>query len=413
MTEEYDSFFMEMKKFKEKQNKQKQRGLNDYNLLTTVLKPHDEVRLHSRVIGSLLNPEGMHYQGSLFLENFLEVIGLKDINFDIEKARVELEYKNIDLYLTDGNKHIIIENKVYAGDQASQIKRYIQKILEENKNMLDKDLIVIYLSINRDYPSDYSLGKEEKMQSSEYFKVDKDSLIYEGNNNILKGCKFVFNSIHYEKEILKWLEKCLHEVQNITNLNEAIKQYIDVVKIVINQQKEKIMPISKKILESRENFEIATEIFNKYNLVKEEICDKVGVLLEKNISLDRVKYEQSLIEDKLDSKPIIYFKIDERYEIRIHSKEFYNFTVLRLLGYNLSNDQQNKIKIIFKNKIDNYKSLSWNLLEYRLSSQLHNAKLYDLYTDTEDDIKKVFNLDEIIDLFNIIILSIDEVVKKD
>ena len=61
-----------MNKFKEKQQKQKERGLNDYNLLTTVLNEYDEVRLHSRVIGSLLDINGLHYQKELFLEKFME-----------------------------------------------------------------------------------------------------------------------------------------------------------------------------------------------------------------------------------------------------------------------------------------------------------------------------------------------------
>ena len=51
--------------------KQKRRGLNDFNLFTTLLNKGDEVRLHSRFIASLLNPKGLHYQDSLFLEIFL------------------------------------------------------------------------------------------------------------------------------------------------------------------------------------------------------------------------------------------------------------------------------------------------------------------------------------------------------
>jgi len=146
-TKKYEKFIEEIKKFKYKQTKQKQRGLNDYNILTTVLKPHDEVRLHSRMIGSFLDINGNHYQDSLFLEKFIEVIGLK--NYKVEKSKIYLEYENIDLYLTDGNKHIIIENKVYAEDQNKQIKRYIETIKMENKELSWENLYVYYLSIDR------------------------------------------------------------------------------------------------------------------------------------------------------------------------------------------------------------------------------------------------------------------------
>ena len=74
LDKEYIQFFETVKGFLEKQQKQRERGLNDYNLLTTVLNEHDEVRLHSRVIGSLLDVNGLHYQKELFLELFLEIL---------------------------------------------------------------------------------------------------------------------------------------------------------------------------------------------------------------------------------------------------------------------------------------------------------------------------------------------------
>jgi len=154
----YLVFFEQFKKFKEKQQKQKQRGLNDYNLLTTVLNEHDEVRLHSRVIGSLLDVDGLHYQNEIFLEKFFEVLQINEFGYDMTQSRVMIEYQNIDLYLTDGTKHIIIENKIYAGDQNDQIKRYCSIIRNENNDLEYNDLLVIYLSIDRAQPSEYSLG---------------------------------------------------------------------------------------------------------------------------------------------------------------------------------------------------------------------------------------------------------------
>ena len=68
---DYEVFFKKIEKFKIEQQKQKQRGLNDFNLLSTVRKYHDEVYLHSTMIGALLDPNGLHYQDTLFLEKFL------------------------------------------------------------------------------------------------------------------------------------------------------------------------------------------------------------------------------------------------------------------------------------------------------------------------------------------------------
>ncbi len=91
-----------MKQFKEKTIKQKLRGLNDYNLLTTVLLEDDEVRLHSRMLHSFLDPNGLHYQGSLFLEKFLKILGL-DKGFKIENADVKREHLFIDKEATRSN----------------------------------------------------------------------------------------------------------------------------------------------------------------------------------------------------------------------------------------------------------------------------------------------------------------------
>lgn len=266
MAEQYKNFFKEMKDFKEKIYKQKQRGLNDYNLLTTVLSEDDEVRLHSRVLYSLLDPHGNHYQGSLFLELFLKEIGLSNI-LNLEATIVELEHKNIDLYITDGTKHIIVENKIHAGDQESQIKRYIETIMnpEEQRpegKRLPADIIVIYLSIDREKPSDFSLGKVNG--SSEYFQLSEDSksLDYKGLDDKLKDCSIKFKSVHYKNEILIWLKSCKYEVQNITNLNEAIRQYKEVVEMISKKYKSKSAQIEDFLAK---NIEIASRVYENQN----------------------------------------------------------------------------------------------------------------------------------------------------
>lgn len=281
--EEYSHFFKEMKKFKEKQNKQKVRGLNDYNLLTTVLSADDEVRLHSRMLHSLLDPNGLHYQGSLFLELFFDILGFKDKKFEIEKARVELEYKHIDLHITDGKKHIIIENKIHASDQESQIKRYIEKIIkpedEDTISVLPENITVIYLSIGRKKPSDYSLGKIDN--SKEYFELSNDGseLQYKGSNDILKDSVIKFKSIHYQKDIVDWLKRCQYEVQNITNLNEAIRQYKEVVEIISNKYESKCTQMKDFLGKiNSENLEIASKIYKEpdtYKSDNEELVEDI------------------------------------------------------------------------------------------------------------------------------------------
>lgn len=158
---EYGVFFERIRNIQDIQNKQKHRGLNDYNIFTSLLKASDEVRLHSRFIFSLLNPEGDHYQGTLFLEKFIEAIGLSEFGLNIDQATVHKEYKNIDLYITDGEKHIIIENKIWAEDQRCQIIGYINKVVDDHDDgvtengsgpsQIDQNYIrVVYLTARKD-----------------------------------------------------------------------------------------------------------------------------------------------------------------------------------------------------------------------------------------------------------------------
>ena len=132
-TQKYQKFFDEFEKaYKEYENKVKERrarGIHDYNVFDVL--ETKEVK-HSKFIASLLDPKGLHYQGDLFLNKFIEVCGIDDFGLDTLNSQVYREYKNIDIYITDGNKHIIIENKICdAKDQDKQIYRYIETIKKE------------------------------------------------------------------------------------------------------------------------------------------------------------------------------------------------------------------------------------------------------------------------------------------
>lgn len=264
----YEKFFNDFTDFKTKQNKQKQRGLNNYNILTTVLKSSDEVRLHSRMIHSLLNPLGEHYQGELFLEKFIKILDDKGFGIDLNHCSVYKEYKSIDLYITDNNKHIIIENKLYARDQKEQIKRYVEVIQKSDSSITPDDILVVYLSIDRAKPSGYSLGN---------LAISGSDLLNTSGNKVAN-----FKSISYNKEILGWLKESQLEVQNITNLNEVLRQYIDVIKMVNNNYKSKVMSVSDFIIENKTNYEISKEIAEHlYGLRKKYVDDFISSIIIK------------------------------------------------------------------------------------------------------------------------------------
>ncbi|MDX8388735.1 MAG: PD-(D/E)XK nuclease family protein, partial [Ghiorsea sp.] len=312
---DYEDFFSKLKDFKVLQNKQKQRGLNNYNLLTAVLRPSDEVRLHSRMIYSLLNPNGKHFQGTLFLEKFLEVISPEKFKLNLDSCAVYKEYKNIDLYITDGTKHIIIENKVHAGDQDRQIERYLELIKNEN-NAPDApdvaDVLVLYLSLDRKNPSKESLGG---------MSIKDDKVVSGAGSEIA-----FYKSIDYKIEIMKWLESCQHEVQNITNLNQAITAYQDVVKMINKEYKGKAMSIADYIKDNKDVYAMALEVSKAMPEVRKSIVDSffanVVSQLEEKLGND---WEVDLIKDDLAKS--------YGFPLRVYKKDWHGSNSLLMFGF--------------------------------------------------------------------------------
>lgn len=79
------------------------KGLNDYNILSISSKNSSEL-LHSKIIASLLDTNGLHYQGSLFLDIFLSIANIKDYtseksSIQLEKSGIDQENGRIDIYI--------------------------------------------------------------------------------------------------------------------------------------------------------------------------------------------------------------------------------------------------------------------------------------------------------------------------
>lgn len=191
------------------------------------------------MLHSLLDPLGKHYQGALFLEPFLEKLGLAGWLVDIHKARVRAEYKHMDLYISDDDKHIIIENKIYADDGDKQIERYIDELLKANVEC--EDIAVVYLSVDEKEPKPYSLGK---------WKINDKVLSKDGK-------QIRYKNITYKKEIVEWIQSCQERVKNITNLYAVLEFYKQCVEQITEGDK---MSLEKLLNDKPEFIAIAAEI---------------------------------------------------------------------------------------------------------------------------------------------------------
>src|SRR5690606_1578346 len=63
----------------------------NFNIFSLLQVETDEVRTHSRFIAELLNPNGTHNQGDVFLKKFLQSFPQIE-DFDTENTRVFVEY---------------------------------------------------------------------------------------------------------------------------------------------------------------------------------------------------------------------------------------------------------------------------------------------------------------------------------
>ena len=293
--EDFEKLFMAISKgymaAKAEADRQRAMGKHDYNIFTLFHDFSDEVNLHSNFIASLLDPNGDHYKGDLFLKLFLETCGIDDFSIDTSTATVFKEFKHIDIYISDGKKHIILENKVYAKDQPTQIARYIKAIKKEGAE--DEDIYVLYLHPDGELPKENSLGGYKLNQDNT--KLEKD------------GSSINFKVISYGKEILEWIDRCKNEVSNLTDLNVFLSQYKDVIEMIYDRYKRIDEMETANLVEIfKENYTAASEIANNYQETRKKIIDEFFENVKENLEKDEaIKGTYSIELNSVAYRPVV------------------------------------------------------------------------------------------------------------
>lgn len=221
-----------------------------------------------RVLADLLNPKGLHRQGSAYLTLFMDII-VKPLNekagmLNTDKARTTTEYTTdqgrfIDIVIDDGTVFIPIEAKIYADEQEQQLTDYAA--FSRKMNIEVGFIPVLFLT-----PSGY-----------ESVEASKDDYI----------------PISFNEHIIPWLEKCLElgATDKALPIREVLKQYIRAIKSFCGKMEDEVMEnaINTLILESKEYYatavsiaRVVAEIENKtqeifsgkiYDLVKSKFTD--------------------------------------------------------------------------------------------------------------------------------------------
>ena len=254
------------RKIKEQRKEKFERGEN-YNIFNDLGFMSDEVHLHSMFLANLLNPKGSHGQRGKFLEAFLKMlqksfpaISADSLELDTAIASVDVEKYigrqtdseggRIDIYLTDGKHSIIIENKIYAGDQHHQMLRYWHYGMSQKGDDTEKSFVLIYLTLDGCSPSKESLGEDLK------------------ENDIV--------CLSYKSDIRGWLERCVELASRTPLVRETINQYINTIDILTNN----VMEDNKELLDilsKEENLDAIYDIANNKNIVVNRIINEVFI----------------------------------------------------------------------------------------------------------------------------------------
>lgn len=198
---------------------------------------YDRVRekeiTHSDIIADLLNPNGKHGMGDIFLKSFLEKINLKD-DFDTSNLKVSREYKvervltvgpgkrSIDIVLKWKNaknkKAIIIENKLNnAKSQNRQIEDYKSGLQKKDYDVIET------VCLQGSIPAAIGAGKNlQPSDLAEVLKVKPGIRNLDAYITLLKNMDKMNESKKLAQKILEKEDDVIEKVKSLSAAYDQI-----------------------------------------------------------------------------------------------------------------------------------------------------------------------------------------------
>ena len=193
-----------------------------YNVFEILGLSTYEVTTHSAFLGNLFSPRGSHAQGALFFRAFVETVAPPErqarfLDGTGDQYEVTLEKGTgegyIDLLIESTTPlhrwAMVVENKVFAGDQPRQLERYYAYATREC-DYSDDELLIVYLTPDGHAPATFSLGWGERTRLLELG---------------------VLVDVSYKQHVADWLARVLPLIEAPT-VAEVVRQYLKTIELL-------------------------------------------------------------------------------------------------------------------------------------------------------------------------------------
>ncbi|MDE2723105.1 MAG: PD-(D/E)XK nuclease family protein [Gemmatimonadota bacterium] len=246
--------------------------------------------LHSRFLCTLLDYKNPIDETRQNLKDFLRHIGVKD--FELCSVKVEPECDGIDILIINADKKaVVIENKSnpQRGDEDKQLWRYYNTL----KGQGYSDIRLLYLTPDGHEPSDDSVGNLDRKR---------------------------IKCISYE-DLIPWLESCRERDENEAALQDAVAQYLQLVREMTGTDgRRKYMDDLKELCLKDNNFVLIQDLRDAMGKVETELRKKMWDEIESEL-----KSEIQNLRDKDSSYNGLCYRLSKSTSllVAIHSRRIW------------------------------------------------------------------------------------------
>ncbi len=330
----------------------KQEKGENFNIFSILGMERLEVQTHSAFIYELINPKGVHNQGSLFLNLFIEnVLELKDYKkvLDVKREDFTFDKRRIDFTIATETYQIGIEMKIDAGDQKNQLSDYFKEL--GNRCNKKQKVKLYYLTLAGSEANDFSTNGQ--------LKVEKN-----------------YKLISFESTIYNWIHSCIEKTATLPFIRENLVQYANIIKKITGQTSKEITMDVTKMIDNPKIAQAATEMAKNIGIVwakREAIFwDKLG-----NLILDKLENNWEIF-----SPDIFWDKNDKLKNIEDITDAIYTHR----------KDSDKVIEFLFEKTI-NKKEIRLRLYQYNTQEELF-YHLDEIDSMTIDDLAEKLGLNQ-------------------